>query len=50
MLLGTSTTLAPGSFAVGPMAEPAAGPTALRVPGATLLIAPQVTAAARKPL
>ncbi len=45
MLLQT-TTFAPGEFVVGPTPEPASGPTAVRIPGATLLVAPQATAVA----
>jgi hypothetical protein len=45
MLLDTSTFTTPGSFAVGPSGSTAV-PTALRVPGATILVAPQATAAA----
>lgn len=43
MLLETSTTLNAGTFAVGPMAGSSVGPTAVRIPGATLLPAPQAT-------
>jgi hypothetical protein len=45
MLLDSSTFMTPGSFAVGPMGSTTM-PTALRVPGATLLVAPQATLAA----
>jgi hypothetical protein len=45
MLVETTTTLTPGSFAVGPIV-PTTGPTAIRVPGATVLVAPQATPAA----
>lgn len=45
MLVDTATFLTPGSFAVGP-AGSTTTPTAIRVPGATLLVAPQATAAA----
>ena len=45
MLLDTSTSLTPGAFAVGPTTA-SATPTVLRVPGATLLVAPQATLAA----
>ena len=43
MLLDTSTSLMPGAFVVGPTAPT---PTVIRVPGATLLVAPQATLAA----
>ena len=45
MLLDTTTTLTPGAFAVGPTGT-TSGPTVIRVPGATLLMAPQATVAA----
>ncbi len=44
MLLDTSTSLTPGTFAVGP--TPATTPTVLRVPGATLLVSSQANLAA----
>lgn len=46
MLLETSTTLTAGSFTVGPMAGASVGPTAVRIPGATLLLSPQSTTVA----
>lgn len=45
MLLDTSTYLTPATFAVGPVGS-TGEPTAIRVPGATLLVAPQATVAA----
>lgn len=45
MLLDTASFLTPGSFALGPVA-PSAEPTAVRLTGATLLVAPQATVAA----
>jgi hypothetical protein len=44
MLLETSTPVTPSSFALGLVAP--TGPTALRVSGTTLLVAPQATPAA----
>jgi hypothetical protein len=46
MLLETSATLNAGTFAVGPTVGESVGPTAMRIPGATLLVSQQTTVAA----